>query len=406
MDDIVTSSLTHVRLEQPAIEEKKSFIAAMRMSYPRAQFDDCLADDDAARLSANTPNTGLETMMRASHSSGRRTKAREIVEQKVRDVIELSEGTLSVLDAGNRGEVELAGRNIERVVELMVRIGDRLLHGNPHIPANIILVGPPGTGKTDLALAAASRANVTAYRLNSPKGGVVGETERKATLQFRLLRSWTPNVGFVDEITEAMPLERQTWNGDNGATQAVMAALLSALSDEQRRGESLLIATTNVPWRMSEAMRSRFTFVPVLSPLREDYVRILKAIALRLDPRVVPENLEVADAANEFFNRGASPREVLKALDEQLGLQESLTSDAILTAARSLSGTSDRASAVYADLWALKVCTFDHYLPWFGEVDHYPFPQHVEGLVDRSSGRLDRRELDRRIIELAPSANV
>ena len=117
-----------------------------------------------------------------------------------------------------------------------------------------------------MSLIVAKQAGVSAYQMHSPKTGIVGETERKAELQMGTLRESIPNLAFIDEITEALPLERSDFNGDSGATRAVTAALLTALADESRRGKSLLIATTNCPWRMGEAMRSRFIAIPVLQP--------------------------------------------------------------------------------------------------------------------------------------------
>jgi hypothetical protein len=120
----------------------------------------------------------------------------------------------------------------------------------------------------------------------------VGETERKARLQQTALREWVPNIAFADEITEMLPLERSDFDGDSGASRAVMAALLTSLSDETRRGKSLLIATTNCPWRMGAAMRSRFVVLPVLHPLKEDYASIVVATA----PRIAPQTeLDAAD---------------------------------------------------------------------------------------------------------------
>lgn len=53
-------------------------------------------------------------------------------------------------------------------------------------------------------------------------------------------------------------------------------------SDETRRGRSLLVGTTNCPWRISAAMRSRFVIVPVLQPLEQDLPMIICAIVRRV----------------------------------------------------------------------------------------------------------------------------
>jgi AAA+ superfamily predicted ATPase len=254
----------------------------------------------------------------------------------------------------------------------------------------------------------ARRAKAAAYQMLSPKGGIVGETERKARLQQRVLSEWIPNVAFVDEITEALPLERSNFDGDSGASRAVMAALLTALSDEGRRGRSLLIATTNCPWRMGEAMRSRFTMIPVLQPLVEDFPEIVVATARRVKPDVQlePESDQIRDAARIFHAKGANPRHIRTALSNALLLRGAMTPDTILFAAHDLCSTSHLVSVVYADLWAVKTCTSRTFFPWAADSASYPYPDHLRGIIDPATGDLCTDEIEKRIKELQPHANV
>ncbi|HEX6748070.1 MAG TPA: AAA family ATPase [Longimicrobium sp.] len=406
IDDLVAGVLHPVRLGQPDATEKYAFLVAARAVYPEARFEEGVTDEDVARLTSNTPNRGLEGRMRASHLRAAPVTVEELQEQKSRDVVILSEHTLTVLDTRRIDQLRLVGCNIKCPLDLLLRFGNGLLHGNPHIPANVLLVGPPGTGKTDLALLAAREARASAYQVHSPKGGIVGETERKARLLTLALSDWTPNVAFVDEITEALPLERSDFDGDSGASRAVTAALLTALSDESRRGRSLLVATTNCPWRMGAAMRSRFTIVPVLQPLREDYPAIISVIATRMMPeaRLGPD--EVRGAADLFYDKGASPREIRAALSMALLAASGLDPKIVLQAARDLRPSADRVSSEYADLWAIRACTSKRYLPWYADPGAYPYPAHLRELVDPVSGDVDVERLDARIRALGPGAHV
>lgn len=274
--------------------------------------------------------------------------------------------------------------------------------------ANVLLVGPHGTGKTDMARLSARRAGAAAYQILSPKSGIVGETERKAELQQSILRQWIPNVAFADEVTESLPLERPDFNGDSGASAAVTAALLTALSDETRRGRSLFIATTNCPWRMGAAMRSRFTAIPVLHPLREDFAAIVVAIAQSLTraTSLKVDDPKVRQAASLFYDKGASPRDVRKALSKAVSEYGPITPESVLLAAGDLTPGSDLGSIIYTDLWAIKVCSFHSYHPWNADPAHYPYPQHLQGIVDPTTGEVNRIELDKRIQEYKAHANV
>lgn len=285
-----------------------------------------------------------------------------------------------------------------------------LLRGDTTMPANVLLAGAPGTAKTDLAKLVAHIGKSPAYEMVSPKGSLVGETERKSRLQQEALKAWTPNVAFCDEISEAMPLERSEFDGDSGASRAVTATLLSALSDETRRGRSLLLATTNRPWAMGAAMRSRFTVVPVLFPLREDFPAVIIATAQRISPN---SELQISDdklveAAEVFYQKGASPRHLRSSLSNVLLLTRKtlFDSEMVLVAAHDLCATTDFVSSIYADLWAIKCCTSRSFLPWHGIAGQYRFPEYLNGIVNEQSGEIYESELNRRIKDLEPSANV
>jgi hypothetical protein len=408
VSELVRAALHPVALTQPRPAEKQQFLKAARLIYPKACFESPLDDATVSNLTVNTPNRGLEGLLAASHRAGRRISARELSEQKNSDVSALSEGTLTVLDTARVRDLSLAGQNILVPRQLLERWGEALLRADPRTPANILLVGPPGTGKTDLALFAAERGKAAAYRLLSPKGSLVGETERKARLQQEALRHWTPNVGFVDEITEALPMSRDNLNLDSGASQAVTAELLTALSDESRRGHSLLVATTNRPWVLGAAMRSRFTAVPVLHPLRQDLPAIIESCCRRIDPAFDPEGAAdaIRDAAEIFDRCKANPRHIYGALSTAASTGASLDAERIVEAARDFTGETDWESAAFADLWAVRVCPAKSFLPWTTCPDTYPFPDHLAGLVDPRTGNIDRTELARRIEEFEPHARL
>lgn len=410
VDDLVCNALKHVRLGQPDKEEKQEFLDAALEVYTEASLENGLTREGVVNLTINTPNRGLEGLIRASHRGRRDLTAKEIAEQKNRDIEQLSEQTLRPLDTSRVKDLSLAGKNIERPQEILLQLADCLMHGDTSMPANVLLAGAPGVAKTDLALLVAERAKAPSYEMLSPKGSLVGETERKARLQQQVLKDGVPNVAFCDEITEAFPLQRSEFDGDSGASRAVTAALLTALSDETRRGRSLLIATTNCPWRMGAAMRSRFTVIPVLFPQVRDFPQIILATAKRItsgsdfdsnDPQLV-------EAARIFYQKGANPRHIRSALSNTLLLlrKDRFEASDVLFAARDLCSTTDFHSAIYADLWAIKCCSSRAFLPWGASPKEYAFPEYLKDVVSTETGDVLLENLNAKIRELKPNANV
>ena len=103
-------------------------------------------------------------------------------------------------------------------------------------------------------------------------------------------------------------------------------------------------------------MRSRFTIVPVLHPLKADFVHILLATAKRVAPETDMDsaNGQVIEASNLFFTKGANPRHIRLALSNALHLHGALTPETIF-ASSDFCGSADMAATIYSDLWAIKL---------------------------------------------------
>lgn len=409
LDPLVCSALQRVDLRQPDTQEKKLFLSAAFNVYSNAKLEDSLTPDGIASLSANTPNRGLEIILRASHRGSRIVTAADVLAQKAKDVEQLSEGTLELLDTNcPKDSLQLVGRNIAVAAGVMSTLSGGLLGSNKNMPANVLLAGPPGTGKTELAKKTAREGHAAAYLMHSPKGPFVGSTERMARQQQTLLRQWTPNVALCDEITEQFPMERSDFDGDSGASRAVLGQLLTSLSDEGRRGKALLVATTNCPWRIGSAMRSRFTVIPVLHPLAEDYPQILLSIANQVfhGTKIDLHDERVQEASRIYYQRSANPRHIRASLSTGALLKGKLDAETILFAARDFCGTTDAISMMYADYWALRCCSSKSFLPWSDDPASYPFPKHLADVVDPQTGAINEAELTRRIEELRSHANL
>ena len=406
IDSQVQGLIYHLFLPYPNYEEKLEFVKGLHRQYPNAQYSPELDDQQIANLSSSTPNRGLDLVFRASHISGCPIEVRGLIEQKSKDVQTISEETISMLDTTRVKEVALKGENVRVPMEFLRKQANGLRSRDKSIPTNILLLGAPGTGKTDMAILTAHWAAVPIYQLNSPKAGIVGETERRATLQTRIFASTTPSLGFIDEITEAMPMQR-THNLDSGASDSVMQALLNTLSDNSREGQSMLIATTNCGYKMGAAMRDRFVVVPVIMPAIEDFPEIICSIAKQISGvSINPQDNYIQQAAKEFYDKHIMPRRIRAAL-KLVCQQDGLTPKAILDAANDANPLDEASwlAAVYADLSAISLTVSKRLLPWYGREDSYPFPDYIKEILDENM-EVDPVKLNQELNRLQPYVNV
>ena len=126
---------------------------------------------------------------------------------------------------------------------------------------SVLLYGPPGTGKTFLAKAIATECqrtffNVTAATITSK---FHGESEKLVNALFDLAEQMKPSTIFFDEI-DALASKRGSAN-ENEASRRVKSQLLVKLEgiDTTNDPDSIfVVAATNFPWDLDEALLRRF----------------------------------------------------------------------------------------------------------------------------------------------------
>jgi SpoVK/Ycf46/Vps4 family AAA+-type ATPase len=165
----------------------------------------------------------------------------------------------------------------------------------------VLLYGAPGTGKTHLArcLAGELGANVVEADVGSVDSKFVGEGSQNVARVFEEARAHQPAVVFLDEV-DALASERGA--GDqHHESQKMVNQLLSELGDLDGDDDVLVVAATNHPDDVDEAMLRTGRFdakVELTPPGPEDRVALLD---YHLDAPSEPFDDEaVADATSGF----------------------------------------------------------------------------------------------------------
>ena len=143
---------------------------------------------------------------------------------------------------------------LREMVELPLRHPELFQRLGVDPPKGVLLHGPPGTGKTRLARAVANESEARFFTINGPEimGSAYGESEKKLRELFEEAAASAPSIVFIDEIDSIAPKRGQV---QGEAEKRLVAQLLTLLDGIEPRQNLVVIAATNRPEALDEALR-------------------------------------------------------------------------------------------------------------------------------------------------------
>jgi len=412
LEKLLYQNISTVDLIQPDKKDKLIFIQALKNRYKNSKIDESLNDDIISNLSSGTPNRSLEEIYLSSDKTGSEIVSSDIFLKKQKDIVSLSEGTLESIDLSRIKNQNLVGSTVKKPLSILMRLAEQFKRGDTNCLRNLMFCGSPSSGKTVMVITAAYLAGIQSFFLNSPKDSYVGESERKAKLMLNLLKQ-LGGFGIIDEVEMIFPLNRNSMNSDSGVTQNLQGQLQQFLSDPSLSGKVLLLATSNRPNDISEAMRQRWVIVPVLMPLEMDFPEIILSIAKGLNPElsIAVDDHDLISAAKLFSNAGAAPREIREALIASNAIIEGpINLEHIFFASKDIIPSGNLNASIFADYCALSYCRNYSFLPWWDEKtnspdENFPYPDYIREILT-DSNRIDVYKLNQKIKELEPYVNI
>ncbi|NYD88666.1 CDC48 family AAA ATPase [Sphingomonas melonis] len=143
---------------------------------------------------------------------------------------------------------------LREMVELPLRYPELFERLGVEPPKGLLLYGPPGTGKTRLARAVANESDASFFLINGPEimGSAYGESEGRLREIFEEAAKSAPSIVFIDEIDSIAP---KRGNVQGEAEKRVVAQLLTLMDGLESRANLVVIAATNRPEAIDEALR-------------------------------------------------------------------------------------------------------------------------------------------------------
>ncbi len=143
---------------------------------------------------------------------------------------------------------------LREMVELPLRYPELFQRLGVEPPKGLLLYGPPGTGKTRLARAVANESDAQFFLINGPEimGSAYGESEKRLRDVFEEATKNAPSIVFIDEIDSIAPKRGQV-SGE--AEKRLVAQLLTLMDGLESRANLIVIAATNRPEAIDEALR-------------------------------------------------------------------------------------------------------------------------------------------------------
>ena len=182
------------------------------------------------------------------------------------------------------GEDE-AKENLSEIVDYLHN-PDKYKEVGAAMPKGVLLVGPPGTGKTMLAKAVAGEANVPFFSMSGSEfvEMFVGMGASKVRDLFKQAKEKAPCIVFIDEI-DAIGKKRDGQLGGNDEREQTLNQLLTEMDGFEGNTGVIILAATNRPESLDPALTRPGRFdrrVPVELPDLKGREDILKVHAKKI----------------------------------------------------------------------------------------------------------------------------
>jgi len=392
--------------------------SADRMAYYKlllgkngfATLEDDISEFEYSSLSKGARLRDIESVMRQAHGEARKVTREDLNAVRETTLKALVGDLLVVRKPSSLTFDDIAG--MESIKGFVKAIAASIKAGKYGLaPAGILIVGPPGTGKTYVVDAIAQEfGGYQILEWRNMKSMWLGKSEANIDSALQAITANSPVLVAIDEADQILTGRQENSSTDGGTSGYMFGRLLSFMGDGQFKGKIVWVLTSNRPDLIDPALADRIgACVPLLRPGRTSIPEIMRSLAKQIDIPIEIDDNELIKLANSL------PQQVsVRKLKDLLGMSalhasdDNVRVDDLRSALSDVLFNEDQLKIDYWTALACRMATYASLLPWRkGQnviVDN--IPDCLKGIVDSKTGDINSSELDRKIRELSRTVGI
>lgn len=399
------SGFVELTVPLPAADEIARFMTDLlepgRANRPMGRLADDLTAERAADLAGGLRLIDIYALHRERGVAAEPVTPGQLVQAKATSINTAAGGILQVHELEGDLPTMAGAAHIAQELELS------LASNTP--PGKLLLVGPPGTGKSFAARVVALTLSLALVSMRQVRSQWVGESERNLETALRVLSQLSPVVCWIDEIDQALGQRSTGQSSDGGTSERLLARLLEYMGDVDGDSGVVWVATSNRPDVLDSAIEDRFaTCVPLIGPSVEEIIELLPVLATQQGMQLEAD-LDLSALASELILAMPSIR-LLAAIVQRAGKFAGadrcpyVTREHLDRAARDVARRADPIETEFLTLLALSKTSFQSLQPWAVRGRSWTPHPSVDAVAPIGADgvrSLDDERLRRRLDELA-----